>query len=113
MRQFSQGAIYALPQGANPTPIPFAIINGADVEVDQTKNDLRGQYKAPVDFGDGPLDIKIKIAAADFRGSIISALTAGASTVTGSKLIAPGEVFTIPTTPFQVTVAQTATFVED
>lgn len=113
-RQFSMGAVFAIPQGANPTPIPFAFFKGADVEVNQTKVDFRGQFKAPIDFGDGPLDIKLKIDALDIRGTILSAITSGATTVVGSKLVTPGsETTTIPTTPFQYTVAQTATFVED
>lgn len=113
MRQFSMGFIYAVPQGANPTPIPFALIKGADVEDSQAKIDFRGQYRAPIDFGDGPLDIKVKIDFADFRATAIAALHTGATTTTGSTLLSPGESFTIPTTPFQVTVAQGATFKEN
>src|SRR3954470_18333509 len=113
MRNFSMGMVYSLPQGANPTPIPAALIKSGSVEVKQGKVPLRGPYKAPVDVGDGDLDVSIKIAHAEFRVSSVAALTTGSTTATGSRLVAPGETFTIPSTPFQVTVAQSATFVED
>src|SRR5438045_3993532 len=113
MRQFSMGYVYGIPQGANPTPIPYALIKGASVEVKQGKVPLRGQYKFPLDFGDGEGDISIKLSHADFRVSSITALTTGATSATGSRLIAPGEASAIPTTPFQITVTQSATFIED
>lgn len=113
MRLFSQGMVYAVPQGANPTPIPFAILGGSDVEVNQAKIDLRGQYKAPIDFGDGNLDVKLKTDFMDVRAATLAAVISGTTTTTGSKILSPGESFTIPTTPFQVTVAQGATFSEN
>lgn len=113
MRQFSQGMVYAVPQGANPTPIPFGLLGGSDVEINQDKVALRGQYKAPVDFGDGNLDVKLKTDFMDIRASTLAAVISGTSTATGSKILSPGESFTIPTTPFQVTVAQGATFSEN
>lgn len=113
MRQFAMGMVYAVPQGANPTPIPFALIKSADVEVNQSKIPVRGAYKGPVDVGDGDLDVKVKIDFMEVRASLIAAVSTGATTVTGSKLLSPGESFTVPTTPFQVTVAQGATFSEN
>jgi hypothetical protein len=113
MRQFSMGYVYGIPQGANPTPIPYALVKGASCEAKQSKVPLRGQYKYPLDFGDGEGDLSVKIAHADFRVSSITALTTGATSATGSRLIAPGETNAIPTTPFQITVVQSATFIED
>jgi hypothetical protein len=112
MRGFSMGFVYALPQGANPTPIPAALIQGATAEAKQSKVPLRGPYKYPVDFGDGDGDLTIKIQQADWRASTLTMLSGGTIT-TGSKIISPGESFTVPTTPFQVTVAQSATFSEN
>lgn len=113
MRQFAMGAMYAIPAGANPTPVPIAILKDATVEYKQTKKELRGQWKAPIDMGEGPLDISIKVKNADFRASLLAAVIAGTTTTTGSVLVVTGESWAIPTTPFQVTVAQSAFFSED
>jgi hypothetical protein len=113
MRQFSMGSVYALPSGANPTPIPFGILKSASVDVKQAKVAIRGAKKAPVDVGDGSLDIAIKIAHADFRASSLAMIASGSTSATGSKLVASAERATVPTTPFQITVSQSATFSED
>jgi hypothetical protein len=113
MRQFSLGTIYALPSGANPTPIPFGLLKSASADIDQAKVPVRGPMKAPVDVGDGELNIAIKFAYGEFRASAFALLASGSTTVVGSKLAAVSERQTIPTTPFQITVAQSATFSED
>src|SRR3954465_16083747 len=113
MQTFSMGTVYAVPSGANPTVIPFGILKSGSADIDQEKIELRGQYKAPIDVADGELSIAIKIAHADFRASMLAMLSTGSTTVTGSKLPAVSEARVIPTTPFQVTVTNSATFVED
>jgi len=113
MRQFALGTVYAVPSGANPTPIPFGLLKSAEANIKQAKVVTRGNKKAPVDVGDGDQDITIKAAYGEFRASALAMVTAGATTATGSKLASIAERWTVPTTPFQVTVAQSATFSED
>lgn len=113
MRQFSMGMAYALPSGANPTPIPFAILSDVKWSIKQTKKYISGAFEAPIDAGGGPVDNDISISSMDFRASIIAALLAGVANTTGGVLPVTSEAATVPSTPFQYTVTQTATFKED
>ena len=113
MRQFGMGAIYAIPSGANPTPVPIAILKDATVDFKVTKKPLRGQWKFPIDAGEGPVDATVKIKAADFRANVIAMLLAGGTTTTGSIMPIFGEAAAIPGSPYQYTVANGGTFKED
>lgn len=113
MRHFAMGAIYGIPAGANPTPIPIAILKDATVSDKVTKKYLRGQFKYPVDAGEGPVETSLKIKGADFRAATLAMVLAGTTTATGSVMPVTGEGAVIPATPFQVTVVNSANFVED
>ena len=113
-RQFGMGAIYAVPSGTNPTPVPFAVLKDCTVSWKVTKKVLRGQWKFGIDVGEGPIDVSIKIGHADFRAGTIGMLLAGGTTTANSTtLVATGESWAIPGTPWQVTVSQSATWAED
>jgi hypothetical protein len=113
MRVFSMGALYAVPNAANPTPVPIASLKDCSVEFKQAKKQFRGNQRGVLDVGDGALDITFKIKNADFRGSALSLVVPGATSATTGLQVATGEAGTIPTTPFQVTVANSAQFSED
>ncbi len=113
MRHFAMGAIYAIPAGANPTTIPIAILKDATVADKVTKKYLRGQFKYAVDAGEGPVETSIKIKGADFRASTLAMVLAGTTSASGSIMPVTGEAAVIPSSPFQVTVANSANFVED
>src|SRR4051812_8930659 len=113
MRVFSMGLIYAVPAGANPTPIPIASIKGAKRSIKQPKSSFRGNMRDVQDPGDGPRDWNIEIQAADFRAEQLGLLIPNLTQVTGAPNVAISEQFTIPSTPFQVTVANGATFKEN
>lgn len=113
MRQFGMGAIYAIPSGANPTPVPFAILKDGTVSIKVNKKPIRGPWKAPIDVGEAAVDITAKWKNCDFRAATITALLSNATSATGSNIPVIGETTTIPGTPFQYTVANGATFKED
>lgn len=113
MRFGGIGTIYALPSGANPTPIPIAVAKSAVLTIAGSLKFANGQWQAPIDAMRTDSNISVKLANADFRASALAMLLPGATTSVGSNQAATGEAFTIPTTPFQVTVSQSATFVED
>ena len=113
MRAFSMGAIYAVPNAANPTPVPIASLKGCKVNFKQAKKKFLGNQRVALDVGDGEQSITIDIQNADFRASAMQLVAPGASLVTGGLLVATGETGTVPTTPFQITVTNSATWSED
>lgn len=114
MRNFGMGTIYAVPSGATQTPVPIAILKDCTVGFKVAKKFLSGQWKVPIDAGEGQVDITLKIKSADFRAATMAMLLAGTTTTANSTTLAVmGEAWAIPTTPYQVTVAQSATWTED
>jgi hypothetical protein len=113
MRVPGIGALYALPSGANPTPIPFAIILDVTLDLKIKTVELHGQWTYALDVAKFAAGAALKAKFKDFRADIFNMVTPGGATTTGSVLPVTGEAWTIPTTPFQVTVAQAATFQED
>lgn len=95
MHPFAMGAIYAMPSGTNPTPIPIAVLKDCTVGFKQTKKFLSGQNKVPIDAGEGALDISIKIKSADFRAASLALVMGGTATTPASTtLLATGEPYT-------------------
>lgn len=113
MRVAGMSAIFALPSGATPTPIPIAICKSATVDFKQDKKILRGQWMGGIDAFAGPLDITLKLVNSDFSASMLSMVNQGATNAANGKLVVSGEAGTVPTTPFQITVSGGATFSED
>jgi hypothetical protein len=111
MRVFSMGALYAVPNAANPTPVPIASLKDCSVEFKQTKKQFRGNQRGVLDVGDGALDITFKIKNADFRGSALSLVIPGATSATTGLQVATGEAATIAAG--SATVANSAQFSED
>jgi hypothetical protein len=114
MRLGGLGAIYAAPSGANPTPIPIAIAKGATIGFKQEKKALRGQWTLPIDVFAGAIDGSLKFQNCDFKASTLQMVLAGSTlTANATQLAATGEAVAVPGSPYQVAVANSATFVED
>lgn len=119
MRQFAMGAIFAPSVMATgnltgTNTVPIAVLKDCTIDFKVTKKALRGQWKSPIDVGEGPVDITGKIKQADFRANTTAMVLAGTTITTAStELLAPGETWAIPTTPFQVTVTNAATWQKD
>ncbi|SRR6266568_1892800 len=112
MRHFGLGFVAAVPAGANPTPIPFALVRGLSYDHARKFVKERGAWKHVVAVGEADNDITGKFDNVDIMSGTIAQLTGG-TIATGSKIGVPSEVGTIPTTPFQVTASQGATFDTD
>lgn len=115
---FGIGSITAIPSGATPTPVDVAVIRGATVEFKSTTKPLKGSLLSAIDAATTDVSITGKIQAADFSASMVSLVLPGTTSATGRRKMtthpAPGAAaVTIPTTPFQVTVTQSATWVTD
>jgi hypothetical protein len=72
----------------------------------------RGQYQHVIAVGRGETDITGKAGSVSLFGGALGQIL-GVTPTTGSTLGVPGEVGTIPTTPFQITVTNSATFAVD
>lgn len=112
MQHFGIGYLSAIPSGTNPTPIPFGLLKDVSVDVAANLVKERGQWQHVVAVGRGNVDITGKAGSVSLFGASIGQVL-GVTPVTGSTVGVPGEISTIPTTPFQVTVANGGTFAQD
>jgi hypothetical protein len=106
---FGVGNISAIPSGANPTPVPIATVKGVTVEFKATDVPLPGQYMVAQDRATTSIEITGTIQSADFSADMVSLVLPNTTTTTGTILPAT-HVAAIPTTPFTITVTNSATF---
>jgi hypothetical protein len=111
--EFGLGQVVAIPSGTNVTPIPLFLITEVSVDFSYKPTSFRGPYQFPIETVLGEGDIKIKAKPGDGRAALIAAVLQGSTVAAGSVRGVQGEAGTIPGTPYQVTVAQSATFSED
>lgn len=110
---FGTGLLTFTPPGANPSPIPCGVLQDVTLDIDQTIKELVGQYKTAVDAALANQKFSGKATHAQIFGAAMASILQGSVQTTGSTRGSQNEVWAIPTTPFQVTVANSATFVED
>lgn len=113
MREFGLGSLLTIPSGANPTPVQVGLLEDVSVDFKDELKPLNGQYRYAVDMARGKGSISIKAKVREFRADILAMGIQGSSTTTGSIIGVTSEAATIPGSPFQVTVANGATFSED
>jgi len=111
---FGVGALTITPSGANPTPSRIGIVKDVSVSFKGTSVKLWGEEAFPEDVAIGQREIsgKGKFASVSAR-TIAAMLSTGAAPATGSRIQILDETGTVPTTPFQITVAQSAKFSEN
>lgn len=112
---FGIGALIGTSSVANATPSQFGTLQEASVEISFDLKELHGQRQFAVDLGRGKGSVQCKAKFARINGrtwnDLFFATTGGL--VTGQTLMAINEAGTIPSTPFQITVANAANFVRD
>lgn len=102
-----------IPSGANPTSIPVALLTEISLDIEYKEVEFRGPNQFPVEIALGEGSIKGKAKNGNINGATLAALLQGSTSATGMVAGVTGELGTIPGTPFQVTVANSANFVED
>lgn len=112
MYPFGTGLVYFVPSGANPTPIQIGVVQGISLKVSEKTVKLYGDKKFAVDIKKGEGEISGKIKFAQFNSKILSAILTGSTSASGIKT-GTTQTAVIPTTPFQITVTNSATFSED
>ena len=109
---FSLGYVSAIPTGATPTPLIFGLLKDVSVDISIGMKEIYGQHRWPIAAGYGEGKVTGKIGSMSVFGGTLGYLL-GVTPTTGSIIGVPGETFTIPTTPYQCTVANSATFSTD
>jgi hypothetical protein len=100
---------------ANSTPINFGLVQGVTIDESATIKELFGQNQRAVAIARGTIKTTGKATTARISGLAMASLFYGFVPVAGQLATSFGEVGSgaIPTTPFQLTVVNTATFVDD
>lgn len=110
---FSAGFLALKPQGSQQTPLMIGALSDVKVKLSQKKIPLPGQTVFPEDFAAGPGEGSGSAKFRAWGAATYAAIISGATTATGEKRGVFEEQVTIPTTPFQATVANGANFFED
>lgn len=106
--------ILALTQSITiPTPIQVAVLKDISLDASFTKKDLVGNLQFPVDAAKGEGKLSGKAKSGYFHGGLINAILSGSTVTTGSNVGVFNEAGTVPSTPYQITVAGSATWVSD
>lgn len=116
--QFGSGVLFQRPmagnQAANPTPYRVGILQECSIDFKGDHKKLFGQKQFAVATARGKIEIDGKAKLAIFDAGFLSQLYFGQNASAGITKIADQEGPTaIPTTPFQITVANSAQFVQD
>lgn len=102
---------------ATPTPVHFGVVQDVQITVDRTLKGLVGQNQFPVDVAVGEGKITGSAKNAQFDIAAFNSLFIGQTlTSAAGNQVATDEAHTIPSTPFQVTIAPPGTtpvFVRD
>lgn len=119
---FGSGSLWGIPTQTvagvavtNPTPAKFGILQNVSMDFDAPVKGLYGTYMFPVALGRGKGKISFKAQFGRIQAGAWSSLFFGQTgqPVTGQTIVTEGEAGSIPATPFQVTVAGSATFKND
>lgn len=110
---FGSGLVAFTPSGANPTPVICGVLQDVTLKSSTTLKKLYGQNKVAAAVAEGELAISGSAKVGQFYGSFIKQALSGSSIATGQSIGSIGETATIPATPFQVTVVNSATFTAD
>lgn len=111
---FHTGTLFAKSAAANATPQSFGTLQNVSLDVAWTTKELFGQLNFAVAIGQGSAKIAGKASTANIQARLFNDIFFGATLSSGETAVAVREVeVAIPTTPFQITVAQSATWVED
>lgn len=115
--QFGTGVVFCLPNAgntaANPTPMKLGILQEASVEFKADLKKLFGQSQLAVAKARGKIEVSGKAKIATLDPMSLNQLYFGQTEAAGLTTMAVDEAATIPGTPYQVTVTNTATFVTD
>lgn len=112
MYNFGSGNLIAL-VGSIPVARKFGALQEVQVDFSFTLKELYGQYQFPLTIARGQGKIAGTAKAANINGGLLNDFFFQGTNATGTVKQILGESQAIPATPYQVTVANGATFKED
>ncbi|MGH6838727.1 MAG: hypothetical protein ACREDT_07980 [Methylocella sp.] len=99
---------------ANATPLNFGLVQEVTIDESATIKELTGQFQRPVAIARGTIKTTGKAKVARISGIAFASLYYGFVPAVGQVATSLAEGPTpIPTTPFTITVANSATFIDD
>jgi hypothetical protein len=114
MAVFGPGSLYVTRNDiAAQTPINIGYAQEFSYDESAESKELYGQNQYPLVIARGTIKASGKVKAATVSGIALNAVFNGAAFASGQLQMVQGEAATIPGTPFQVTVAGSATFNQD
>jgi hypothetical protein len=114
MHQFGSGSMYGSTlQGGVLVPRKFGALQDIAIDISYSKKKLYGQQQFAIVMARGQGSITGKAKQANINAGQFNDLFFGQTASTGQQIPIFSELATIPTTPFQVTVANAATWLSD
>jgi hypothetical protein len=112
--QFGSGNLFGLvSSGGVLVPRKFAALQDVSVDFSFNLKELYGQSQFPLTIARGQGKIAAKAKAANINGAVFNDIFFGGTNASGKTESIVGEAGVIPGSPFQVTVANGATFKDD
>ena len=112
LKKFSNGDLFIIGLGPNPTPIQVGVIQGINMKASQEVVRLTGANAFPEAVAGGPSTLSGDFEHGTLDPDIVSKVLTGSAVTTGYKK-AHKATATIPGTPYQLTSAQAAGFARD
>jgi hypothetical protein len=106
------GWVSLVPSGTYPDPVHLAEIEAMDLNITEEDGDLEDSNGDIIDSFTVKRVIEGTVTLKDISGSLLAATTRGVTVAAGTKQ-GYAQTSTIPTTPFQITVTNGATFADD
>jgi hypothetical protein len=110
---FGTGVLTITPSGSPVTPVQVAVLKDVSLDESYELKKLVGNLQFAVDAAKGQGTITGKAKSGYFHGGLLAAILSGSTTTVGSTVMVYAESGTIPTTPFQITVSGSATWLSD
>ena len=110
---FGVGQLFIVPSGTNPTPVNVGTLKDVSLDISRDVKELYGAFAFPEDVGLGKGKITGKAKTGRIQSGLIASVLAGSTITTGQMMAANNEIANVPTTPYQVTVLNAATFSQD
>lgn len=109
---FGLGQVALIPSGANPTPVPVALLTDCKIDGSYKEVDFRGNQQFPLEIAFGEGDIKVTAKNGNVNGATLTSFFGGASSAAGGALGILAELHPAPgTTTF--TATNGATYADD
>lgn len=107
------GSLFVTPAGANPTPVVFGALQEFSVDLSFNIKELYGRYQFPLTVARTIAKCTGKAKQAQIRSRLFNEAFFQQTLATGQVATAIDEAGTIPGTPYQITVTNSATWTAD